>query len=322
MGSSLTIFAWHNIEPTWHYPAPGGAGVRGFARQVDRLRRLGTIVPLAESVEALREGRPLPARAIALTFDDGYRDNRLALPVLEQHGLPATFFLVPDLLEGKPRAWWEVLAWAFTRAKAPRVEWEGRVYPTTGPEGRSSMERLLDSLKVLDLAGREAAVTALAERLEPGGEPEIGDMFMDGDDALELVRRGFTVGSHTMHHAILSRESPPAQHEDLATSRKWLERVLDQPMDVLAYPNGRYADFDEHTVEAAEAAGYRASVTTQAGRNVRSTHQHRLHRIVLEPHRGFAAMAGQRVRGKLGPVLSRLPGRGSPGPGRTARPDR
>jgi peptidoglycan/xylan/chitin deacetylase (PgdA/CDA1 family) len=49
--------------------------------------------PLAQLVDALVEGRPLPARAFALTFDDAYRDFAdAALPILERRGVPATLF--------------------------------------------------------------------------------------------------------------------------------------------------------------------------------------------------------------------------------------
>ena len=49
------------------------------------------------------EGVPLPARAVLITFDDGYRDNlENAVPILSQHGYPAVLF-VPDRLSRRTR---------------------------------------------------------------------------------------------------------------------------------------------------------------------------------------------------------------------------
>ena len=113
MTDRLLIVAWHNVERTWNYPAAPGAGAAGFEHQLRRLQRLGTIVPLAPSLRQLTTGQPLPPRAIALTFDDGYRDNlEVGAPVLERLGLPATFFLVPGILDGTVSPWWETVAWA------------------------------------------------------------------------------------------------------------------------------------------------------------------------------------------------------------------
>jgi peptidoglycan/xylan/chitin deacetylase (PgdA/CDA1 family) len=300
MASQLLVIAWHNIESSWHYPARAGVGTRGFERQVRWLARAGTLVPLGETVADLLAGRPLPPRAIALTFDDGYRDNlELAVPILRRLGAPATFFLVPDLLEGKPRAWWELLGWGFANAGRPAVAWRERELATRGAAGQRSMALVADALKTLDREAREAEVAALLELLEPAGEPDIGRLFMDGDQARELLAAGMQVGSHSMHHAILRREAPEAQREDLAASRAWLAEALQVPIDLLAYPNGRWADFDEHTVAAAEAAGYLASVTTQAGRNLPGAAPHTLRRVVFEPQLGLAGMAMRRVKGRL-----------------------
>jgi peptidoglycan/xylan/chitin deacetylase (PgdA/CDA1 family) len=52
------------------------------------------VVPLLELIRGLEAGRT-PRRELAITFDDGYRDNfENALPILESLSLPATFFIV------------------------------------------------------------------------------------------------------------------------------------------------------------------------------------------------------------------------------------
>src|SRR5687768_2534006 len=118
MGGRLLILCWHNIEPTWSFPGTSAeAGRRGFERQVRFLRRWANVVPLRPALADLVEGRPLPPRAVALTFDDGYLDNyTVASPILRAAGLPATFFLVPGFLSGTAQAWWEDLGWAFAHA--------------------------------------------------------------------------------------------------------------------------------------------------------------------------------------------------------------
>jgi len=74
---------------------------RSFARQM-RLLALLRFRPIAleELAAALREGLPLPRRAIVITIDDGYRDNaEVALPILRRHRFPASVFLVSERLD-------------------------------------------------------------------------------------------------------------------------------------------------------------------------------------------------------------------------------
>ena len=60
------------------------------------------IIPLSELVVHLRSDRLPPARAVVITFDDGYADNyHLALPVLRKLHIPATVFLVSREIGGE-----------------------------------------------------------------------------------------------------------------------------------------------------------------------------------------------------------------------------
>jgi peptidoglycan/xylan/chitin deacetylase (PgdA/CDA1 family) len=301
MASHLLVVAWHNVEGTWCYPSRPGAGVSGFARQLDRLKRVATVVPLAAALSALSAGKPLPPRAVALTFDDGYRDNlELAVPLLERLGLPCTFFLVPGLLSREVRPWWEVLAWGFARASSPSIPWECSLLPTEGRRGRRSFLAVAERLKASNRMTRDRRVGELLELLKPAGTPDEDRLFLDWDGARELVRRGFSVGSHSMYHAILSQEAPGDQLRDLVISRRQLEAELDVPIRLLAYPNGTRADYDAATVAAAEQAGYWHAVGAHTGLNARATPLYAHSRFVLEPQRSFSEILVRRVVSSVG----------------------
>lgn len=66
---------------------------RTFDHMIRELKKRFSIVALAELVRDVRLDRPL-GNCVAITFDDGYRDNLLcAAPILQKHGVPATFFI-------------------------------------------------------------------------------------------------------------------------------------------------------------------------------------------------------------------------------------
>jgi peptidoglycan/xylan/chitin deacetylase (PgdA/CDA1 family) len=295
VGRRLLVIGYHNVTPTWFWPAAPGAGVDGLARQVRALQRIGTIVPLGEALEALATGGRLPARPIALTFDDGYRDNlERALPVLERLGAPATFFLVPGFLDRTVDAWWETLAWAVTRARVPRAEVRGHEV-VAGDTAAPGLAALTDELKALDRTGREAGVRELVEALDPDGDVGTERLFMDWDEARLLAARA-EVGSHTGVHAILARETPDAQRADLTGARRRLQDELGVAADVLAYPNGQPGDQDAHTQAAARAAGHTAAVTTVDGFHSAGDDPFTVARVLLDPTAGTGRLLRKVLR--------------------------
>jgi len=100
------ILMYHAIgapgEPAGRYVLP----VRRFRAQLRWLRRAGyRVLALTEILECRRAYRFPPARAVILTFDDGYQDNhRVALPELRRHRAGATVFLVSGRI-GEANRW-------------------------------------------------------------------------------------------------------------------------------------------------------------------------------------------------------------------------
>src|ERR1051326_4238185 len=78
------------------------AHLRHITRTCEPLR-LSELVRLAASND-------IPKRAVAVTFDDGYRDNLLtALPLLQDYRVPATFFISGFAAGRDGTFWWELL---------------------------------------------------------------------------------------------------------------------------------------------------------------------------------------------------------------------
>src|SRR5262245_27766226 len=80
----LKILVYHRVLPTADGLYPSAIDAPRFDEQLSWMRSILRLLPLAEAIEMLREGR-LPARATSITFDDGYADNAtIALPLLKR----------------------------------------------------------------------------------------------------------------------------------------------------------------------------------------------------------------------------------------------
>lgn len=110
---------------TYHSISPGRSPLKIppslFAEQLEWLKANAQVVPLEQVVAALAAREPLPQRAVALTFDDGFQDfHSAAAPLLHRYGFPATVFL-PVQFCGRTNAWPGQPSWV---EEQPLMRWE------------------------------------------------------------------------------------------------------------------------------------------------------------------------------------------------------
>jgi peptidoglycan/xylan/chitin deacetylase (PgdA/CDA1 family) len=103
----LPVLLYHHVGPARPGTSPWlTVSDHRFGAQLRRLRGWGWRTIGAEEVAAwLLDGRPLPRRAMVITFDDAYADlAKTAFPLLERAGFRATVF-VPTAHLGATNAW-------------------------------------------------------------------------------------------------------------------------------------------------------------------------------------------------------------------------
>lgn len=292
-GQRLLVLGWHNVDGTYCFPSVKGRGRRGLRQQLLFLRSVANVVALEPALRTLSSGGSLPPRAVALSFDDGYADNlSVVAPILRSLGLPATFYLVPGLLKGEIRAWWEVVAWAILTGRATELEWSGIRHDLSSVRHRRKAINVVSAaLKSVNHNARAAAVEEVVGRMAPTGSAPGEELFLDLRAAQALAKQKFYIGSHTCRHDILSQETAQAQEKDLLRSRQELECELSVPVRGLAYPNGTSADYNCDSVRAAERADYTHALTTTNGFVTANSGPFELPRSVVYPERGVLDLA-------------------------------
>ena len=104
--NSAVIVAFHRIQDTVRSDGLT-IDVGMFERYCRFFARHFRVISLRDLVHGLERGRGVK-RNLAITFDDGYRDNfENAVPVLEKLSLPATFFVVTRWIGTDIVPWWD-----------------------------------------------------------------------------------------------------------------------------------------------------------------------------------------------------------------------
>ena len=275
--AGATVLVFHRVGAAG---PPGSAldtPLEAFREIVAFLRRECRVVPLDAAVSLPRAA--LPARAVAITFDDGYRETlRVAAPVLAQAGLPWAVFLPVAYVGTRRLLWWDLLACAARRLGAPAVlDLAGRVLagaPGAGPApGPAGVGGLVAALKRAPDRARRRVVRALERRLAldargrraggaPGDDAELAPYRMlDWAEVRRLATAGVTLGAHSLTHPVLPTASEAVRRREIAGARRWLERGAGVPVRYFAYPDGAA---DARARRLVAAAGYRAAFLADA----------------------------------------------------------
>jgi peptidoglycan/xylan/chitin deacetylase (PgdA/CDA1 family) len=262
----LSVVMFHRVLPREDPMFPGQMDAARFDAQLGLLKGWFNVLSLPDAVTALGQGQ-LPARSLAITFDDGYADNfTVALPILRRHRLSATFFIATGYLDGG-RMWNDTVIEALRHCTLSEIDLSdlglGRHRLGTPGERRASIATILDRIKYLPQRDREAKASALAQAC---GEPLPEDLMLSTAQVLAMRDAGMSIGAHTVSHPILSRLTDDEARSEIAASKQALERVLGEPVRLFAYPNGKpLADYGAVHVRMARELGFDAAFSTAWG---------------------------------------------------------
>lgn len=244
-----------------------------FEHQVRYLAQNYLVLAVEDLVERLAT-RTVPRNAVAITFDDGYRDTLThAAPILSRYRLPATVFLATGFIGTKQVPWYDRLAAALkhTRQTVVRTSWGEHLSFSTVEARLSSLDRVLGRLKTLAEADFQDAFDALLDALGVNDAQSGKNEMLNWDDVHALRGLGFRIGAHTVTHPILSRVTTERARAEIVGSREMIQEACGAAPRAFAYPNGGAADYTPEVVEIVRNAGFTCAVTTRFGVNASRT---------------------------------------------------
>jgi peptidoglycan/xylan/chitin deacetylase (PgdA/CDA1 family) len=291
--AKFAVLCYHRVG-TGGIPLFSELPAKIFEEQMQFLRRRYRVISLDELCEEMER----PTRngdAVAVTFDDGYRDLfTYALPVLRNYQIPATIFLPAISIETGEVPWYD------------RIFLMVRVFP------KDDLEITLDRPRIFRLASRTARLQAATEiiqylrtlpdwrRREHCQDLEkqvilpsevLRDRMLTWDQIRAMCRAGISFGSHTMTHPVVSQLTEAQLESELAESKRLLEQRIASPIRHFAFPFGQPADCGKAALPVLARLGYRSAATTVEGTNAAGEKLYALRRTQIGNERSVPLYA-------------------------------
>jgi peptidoglycan/xylan/chitin deacetylase (PgdA/CDA1 family) len=252
---------------------------RRFDEQLAWLKRHREVLPLAEFGRRHRDGA-LPARAIAITFDDGYACNAsTAVPLLEAHDLPATVFVTTGPVSSGREFWWDDLQRIVADAPVGRLTVSsggcraevrlgdgdaefGPWRPGDAPANarQTAFLELWNALRTVDAVSREEAIEELRAQTGTPHRGRESHRPMTPEELRRLADAGpIEIGSHTLTHPVLTEWPKAERWAEIDGGRQACALLTGRLPTSFAYPFG---DHDPVAVELVREAGFDVACTT------------------------------------------------------------
>ena len=276
------IIPYHMIvdELNGFYPE---TSTSDFEKQIVHLAKNYKIISLDEIVHRIKNRRPI-RRCVAITFDDGFRDNyEIAYPILRKYNVPATIFLTTGYIDSGTAPWFIKLRYIFMQTAKTHfhLSHKGAIisHPMhTKDEKLAASDRAMAYLKNCPDEERLPLLDRLCEKLGVSTFEGLNDLMLTWNQIKEMAGHSISFGAHTVNHPILSRTSMEIAEREIQESKKTIEEKIGRPVTSFAYPFGKKSQYNADIFPILQNCGFECAVTTNVATNIYDTNLYELNR--------------------------------------------
>lgn len=259
-----------------------------FREQMRMLRKEFNPVTMEQIGNWLRDGKAIPCRSVAITFDDGYADNYfVAAPIMEQFGVFGAFYLTVDCIQRQELPWFCRLNFLLESGRREKRIFHDPIDDKTW--NLSETSEYLDALAhyarycgKLDSENQRQYISNLESRFGLFWNQLQAPGMMTFGQAKELCSRGHIVGNHSFSHGNLAHVPAASLEQEIVKTHEILEKELERPIRHFSYPHPTLEpQWNETTRSMIERLGYETCVLTEYGLVTRKTSNLLIPRLML-----------------------------------------
>ena len=239
---------------------------KNFRDQLVWLKENYEVIDLSHLIDKIKK-TSLHGNEIAITFDDGYRDNwTQMLPIISEIGIPVTVFIATDFINSSHEFWWDQVEQIVVSTQKKSLtlcieDCEFVMELSSANRRISAIDSICSKLKNHKQFSIRKAIKDLAHKLECSiGTRATHEIMAESDLKLMSESKWVTLGSHTCSHTRMPLLSEQEQRDELAFSKQRLEQLLKQDISFISYPYGNSIDFSPIVEKLVIECGYIAGI--------------------------------------------------------------
>jgi peptidoglycan/xylan/chitin deacetylase (PgdA/CDA1 family) len=227
-----------------HVPAPL------FDAQMKYLAENANLMSLRNLSACIKTGDVISPKTAAVTFDDSFKNvHDVALPILKQYGVPATFFITTGFVNSNRLFWVDQVEHLINLTNKTNIEvnLNGIVQCFSLQSSKQIIDaiiRIKNVLKLVKPKDRKRILVELGNVTEVSLEtalqvPNYSMLTWDDVRNLDDRRSGYDVGAHGVNHEVLSMLTDEELQFEISQSINDLELRLGHSIDLFSYPEGQ-----------------------------------------------------------------------------------
>ncbi len=200
------------------------------------------------SPEDILTGLENSKKYILVTFDDGYYNNHIALSILKEYRLSATFFISANHIAENKCFWWDVIYRERIKRNATTDQINNEFIALKQKKNDAIEEYIIDTF------GEKA--------LRPIGD--IDRPFTPSELKSFSTEPFVSLGNHTSNHAILTNYPHSEIKSEIVNSQNYIFSITGITPIIISYPNGNYS---EEILTISKEIGLKLGITVNEHKN-------------------------------------------------------
>ena len=201
---------------------------------------------------------------VAVTFDDGYRDNlTVALPILQKFNIPATIYITTRFPEGDNWMWWYEIWDCLTSKDELLINFMGIIkkYDISSPVSKKSC--FVELTKWMSKLSSKEQIDLMREIAKTTKRVQYPELCLNWDEIKYLdLNALITIGAHSHTHPKLNNLTYEESFYEINKSKEILEEKLSHKISHFAYPFGGLNDIGLKEQEIIKICGFDTAATT------------------------------------------------------------